>query len=519
MDYEPALQRERKARKKAEKLLEEKSRELYFSNQELVKNVDTLNAELLKNSFLMDVSRYGVERQRLRDFFPVIVRDMLDVAKVPFGAFDHYSFDKKLGSYRSDIIFNEEILTEAECEGISNSAILSELLKEASEQVLEEKTCKVITDFNEAVAKGEKSEDFLTGIHSIVALPAVSLEHVSGVVYLFFSEGDDSQDKLIQLFQDAMQQLGIMIEHRHQDDKLMESYEEVKQANQALESAQKQLVQSEKMASVGQLSAGIAHEINNPMGFIKSNIGSLADYVEDLNQFVSSSKKLIELSAESENKNIQLEAGSLKALWKSVDMDFLLEDCSALLSESKQGVVRVVDIVSGLKRFARKSEDEKEHCNVCDNIEEALKLANNQLKYSVDISKSLEPVKDVVGHGGELTQVFLNMLINASHAIEENGDISITVKEDNNGVAVAIADTGCGIDQAHLDSIFDPFFTTKDVGVGTGLGLSISYGIIEDHGGTITVNSEVGKGTEFYIWLPYPESDCVVDEVKEGGNQ
>ncbi len=507
MDFESAFHRERAARKKAEQLLEGKSRELYFANQELSENVDSLNEALLKNNFLMSINRYGSERQKLRNFLPIIIREMLSTAKMPFGYFDHYSFDPRIGSYRSEVVINDEFVIEGTLKETFKQSPFDELMNALSCYVSEKKQFHRSEDVRNITDDNAKKILLRFEINEVIALPIFSLEHMAGVIYLFTEKIKPDQRLFVQLFHDAMQQLGIMIEHRHQEDKLRESYEEIKVTNDALKKAQKQLIQSEKMASVGQLSAGIAHEINNPMGFIKSNIGSLVDYIENFEQYIRDSKQIIGLSEKSGNDALINVAKKLDANWQSVDMEFLLEDSSVLLKESQQGIERVVDIVGGLKRFARQSDNTKEPCNICDIVEEALKLANNELKYTVNINKSLEQVKVFNANSGELTQVFLNILINAAQAIEDDGDITITVFEENEGAAITIADTGCGIDQKYLDTIFDPFFTTKEIGVGTGLGLSISYGIIEDHGGIINVKSEVGKGTEFYIWLPYNEAD------------
>ncbi len=508
MDYEAAFQRERLARKKAEKFLEEKSRELYFTNEELRENIKSQNATLLQNSILLSVNRYGVEKEKLRNFFPGLIRDMLQLVEMPFGLFEHYSLGRNSQRYRSDIIVNHDLPAAKDSPDTLQEPAIDELVASLSGQVMEKKQLIMIDNVLSSLDESKTGILSTLNINFIIALPVISLESVAGIIYLCSDSISDEQDKIIHLYEGALKQLGMLVEHRYQEEKIKESYEELQVTNNALQTAQSQLVQSEKMASVGQLSAGIAHEINNPMGFIKSNIATLCDYVTDFEQYILLSKKLVELAGASSNDNLKVNAEEIEALSESIDLEFLLEDSASLLDESKHGIKRVIDIVSGLKRFARQSDNNKEPCNIRDNIEEALKLAHGELKYSVNVSSSFEDTSLVMVNGGEMTQVFLNMFINAGHAIKENGDIKVSTEDFNEGVKILISDNGCGMEQSVIDHIFDPFFTTKDVGVGTGLGLSISYGIIQDHGGDITVESVVGEGTTFIIWVPIGELDA-----------
>jgi len=305
------------------------------------------------------------------------------------------------------------------------------------------------------------------------------------------------------VFETGIKQLAIILEHRFQEDKLLASNREITSANEALKEAQKKLLQSEKMATVGQLSAGIAHEINNPMGFIKSNLTSLGEYLNDFIDYVKASKVLTNASLKTTDLSLSEPAKTVDKVWRDIDMNFLREDTQTLLNESQQGIKRIIDIVDGLKRFARQSDNQKTTCQLRTIIEEALKLASNELKFKGIVNTHFNDVSPIMGNSGELLQVFLNLFVNASHAMDEQGVLTIEMAENAGGVTINVSDNGCGIKEEHLASIFNPFFTTKDVGVGTGLGLSISYGIIEDHHGTIYVASEVGKGTQFSIWLPY----------------
>ena len=265
-----------------------------------------------------------------------------------------------------------------------------------------------------------------------------------------------------------------------------------------LAEAQNQLLQSEKMASIGVLAAGVAHEINNPIGFVSSNLGSLESYVQDLLELLAAYEKT-ESSAE-EREGLLEEISRLK---ETMDFDFLRQDVVSLLAESHDGIGRVKKIVQGLKDFAHI--DSEEHWQADDiraGIDSTLQVVWNELKYKCEIRKEygdLPPVECLIS---QLNQVFMNLLVNAAHAIDDKGIITIRTGSSGDWAWVEFSDTGKGIAPEHLKKIFDPFFTTKPVGKGTGLGLSVSYSIVEKHHGKIEVESEVGAGTTFRLWLP-----------------
>lgn len=269
-----------------------------------------------------------------------------------------------------------------------------------------------------------------------------------------------------------------------------------------LKKAQSQLVQSEKMASLGQLAAGVAHEINNPVGFVISNISTLNEYAEVLREFIE--KSLIYVA-----KPDGAIKQDLVSISKKEDLPFVVEDIMSIVKDAQEGLVRVKDIVANLKQFARTDEEESEAFDVNENIENTIKVAWNELKYHVTLNKELdESIPLAFGHAGQINQVVLNMLVNAAQAIEGDGQVSIRTTLVDEYVRLDIEDTGCGMPDEVKLKIFDPFFTTKPVNVGTGLGLSISYGIIEKQGGKIEVESEVGKGTCFKIYLPIAKEDA-----------
>ena len=261
-----------------------------------------------------------------------------------------------------------------------------------------------------------------------------------------------------------------------------------------LSEAHDQLLQSEKMASIGQLAAGIAHEINNPVGFVNSNMGSLQNYVGTLFGVLAEYERAAAAHP-------QL-APQLAALRQRADLDFLKEDVTDLVRESMDGLKRVKDIVQALKDFSHVGETEWQIADLHQGLDSTLNIVSNELKYKATIEKHYGVLPPIKCLASQLNQVFMNLLVNAGHAIKERGTIRISTGAADGWVWVEVADTGAGIKPEHLNRIFEPFFTTKPVGSGTGLGLSLSYGIVNKHGGKIEVVSELGKGTRFTVRLP-----------------
>ncbi|MBI4715341.1 MAG: HAMP domain-containing protein [Nitrospirae bacterium] len=277
---------------------------------------------------------------------------------------------------------------------------------------------------------------------------------------------------------------------------------ELEAANRALKEAHGQLLQREKLASVGQLAAGVAHEINNPLGFINSNLATLDGYVRDMARMLQQYRSLeqtAERSADESLKNSMKEIGSLK---EEIDMTFLLSDVRQLIQESRDGVDRVKKIVLDLKEFSHVDQAEWEESDLHRGLDSTLNIAWNELKYRVRVIKEYGDLPRVPCYPQQVNQVFMNILINAAQAIPEKGTIRIRTYVDSLQAVVEIQDNGAGIPEEIRKKIFDPFFTTKPVGKGTGLGLSIAYGIIQRHQGRIEVESRPGEGTTFRIFLP-----------------
>jgi hemerythrin-like metal-binding protein len=270
---------------------------------------------------------------------------------------------------------------------------------------------------------------------------------------------------------------------------------ELKQLNQKLASAQSQLLQSEKMASVGQLAAGVAHEINNPVGFVNSNLGTLEKYIVSLRSVLAVYESV---EANLDEKML----GEVSEIKRKVDLPFLLSDIPDLLKESQDGLARVKRIIQDLRDFSHVDESTWQLASLENCMDSTINVAFNEIKYKAEIVKIYAGLPQVECMPSQINQVFLNLLVNAAQAIETKGVITIRTGIEGSEVWVEVEDTGKGIAAEHLQKIFDPFFTTKPVGKGTGLGLSVSFGIVQKHAGRIEVRSELGKGTVMRVWLP-----------------
>jgi signal transduction histidine kinase len=261
-----------------------------------------------------------------------------------------------------------------------------------------------------------------------------------------------------------------------------------------LERLQAQLVHTEKMASLGQLSAGIAHELNNPAGFVYGNMDLLQDYVSELSKLFDTYDKLV----------LPEEAASLVASVKTqISYEKLISDLNSIISDCREGARRICDVVKNLRLFSRLDEAELKSIDIHSGIDSTVRLLSSYYGTGrILLRRDYSALPPVDCYAGQLNQVWMNLLINAAQAVDDQGEVTISTKLDGQSVTIMITDNGSGIPEDELTRIFDPFFTTKPVGEGTGLGLSISYGIIVRHGGTIAVVSEVGKGTTFTVRIP-----------------
>jgi PAS domain S-box-containing protein len=264
-----------------------------------------------------------------------------------------------------------------------------------------------------------------------------------------------------------------------------------------------QLLRQEKLASLGQLAAGVAHEINNPVGFVSSNLQMLQTYLKDMSQYVERTDALMgQLSNARLRDSLGEHIGEFAEWRRQLRVEHTIEEARQSVVESIDGLNRVKKIVSALGEFSHADHDELDWADLNEGLESTINIVWNELKYRATLHRDYGDLPKVSCYPHQLNQVFMNLLVNAAQAIPERGEIWIKTWADTDRVYIDIRDSGSGIPEDQLSKIFDPFFTTKPVGQGTGLGLSIVYGIVERHGGTIRVNSRVGEGTTFHLAFP-----------------
>lgn len=280
---------------------------------------------------------------------------------------------------------------------------------------------------------------------------------------------------------------------------LQKTMGELEKAYDELKMTQSQILQQEKMASIGQLAAGVAHEINNPTGFIISNLGSMGKYLEKIKAFFDDMKQVAAGAPAAVHDQFE-------QLLKQHKINFVLEDVPDLIAESVDGAERVKTIVQNLKNFSRVDQAENTMADINECIDSTINIVWNELKYKTTLRKEYGDIPRTKCFPQQLNQVFMNLLVNGAQAIPEKGEIIVRTWQENGFICASFTDTGKGIKPEHLNRLFEPFFTTKEVGKGTGLGLSIAYDIVtKKHNGAISVDSEVGRGSTFTVKIPIVE--------------
>ena len=327
---------------------------------------------------------------------------------------------------------------------------------------------------------------------------ALSMNRIGEAVA--FVEDDVKRGRsLVTLVALVVDNANLRSEQMERIERLSQLNDEMHAMNARLQATQQQLLQSEKMASIGQLAAGVAHEINNPVGYVYSNISSLQGYVSELLAVVRHFR------------------GKGDGPAPTCDIDFLEEDIPQLVNETREGLDRVKKIVQDLKDFSRVDKsDDWEDANLVKGLESTLNIVQNEIKYKATVVKDLVPLPDVPCLPTQLNQVFMNLLVNAAQAIAHKGTITLRSGFDSEMVWVEVADDGCGMPADVQARIFEPFFTTKPVGKGTGLGLSVSYSIVQKHSGKIELRSAPGQGTSFRVMLPRTRANHLHGEAVHG---
>lgn len=344
--------------------------------------------------------------------------------------------------------------------------------------------------------------DILAGLKSIV--PAT--DYLPVIVLTADTSAEAKQQALSQGAKDFLAKpldraevilrIENLLETRFLYLRLQQQNEELQDTLTKLKSAQSQLVGNEKMASLGQLTAGIAHEINNPINFVSSNIPPLRRDIGDVLSIVQVYAEVVA------SQTLQSSFAVVETLKRRLDLDVVIKEIGEILDGVEEGAKRTAEIVKHLRSFSRLDEDVLKHVSVQEGLDTTLVLLRSKYEPRIRVIRNYEKVPPIDCYPGKLNQVFMNLLVNAIEAIPDSGIIRLDVRSVDDEVEIRVSDSGVGMTDAVMHRIFEPFFTTKDVGVGTGLGLSITFGIIERHHGSIRVESTVGVGTTFIIRLP-----------------
>lgn len=475
---ERRISREKKSRQMAEQLLAEKSREIYASNQ------------MLKDALL--------ESEQKRDELQFLLST---------------SGSLSLSGNNENLLTN---VTELTCTflhavwGISAVQIKSNSTFDIYTPICDRNkqwtnNTVFIQQINAQLARQPASKEWnIIDVNNSAIYPhtlkmmycSKPIDEGSVLLSAFLLKQEPNSSETLDALTIIQRQVRTFLIARKNGTVISETKDNLNIITQQLSSAKSQLMQSEKMASLGQLAAGIAHEINNPVGYIRSNLEVLSSHIQDISAFMAATKAFI-----AEQKLINDE--HYMGLVKEYDMEYIIEDTDDIVTSNIEGVDRISEIVNGLKTFSHQGETDFSALPIGQIVSAALNVVKNEVKYKHDVQHILnEQDIYIFGKLGQLQQVFVNIFVNAAQAMPDGGSIKIEYVLGSKSCQILVSDTGSGMSLTTQKQLFDPFYTTKPVGEGTGLGLSISYSIIESHKGTIEVESTEGVGTTFIITLP-----------------
>jgi len=469
-----ALNRERKAKLQLETKLDEYNQKSYQASQELLESYESARIRQIQLQFLTFLSSEHTENKNLsqmsRYFIDNVIQLLGNCNALIISMHNNTptSFDQ-IDAVNANWKSNFELLA-------TNKALANEI--ELLNKLESNSWHRYFGNKNYPQLYNISNQNTLLCL-------VISLNHTTKQIFVIGLNHFCYCEEFKQTLTIAAEQYSSIINKRITDVELSHNYSKLKKTLQALKSTQRKLSHNDKMASLGQLAAGVAHEINNPLSFIGSNLNTLKDYID-----------LYEA-------NLNLKTGG-----QDTSLEFARNDVYELLESCSVGVNRVSDIVNSLKSFSKKEENTFVILDVHDVIQESLKIVENQFKYHHDIIQKLftEPLI-IKGNFGKLQQVFINLFINAVQAMPDSGTLTIVSSMANHSAIIKIIDTGYGMSPKTLKKIFEPFYTTKNESEGTGLGLSVSYAIVINHNGQINVNSEIDSGSEFTLTLPlYMES-------------
>lgn len=473
--------RERQARKTAEKVLEDYSTQIYMSNQALQRSLSKSQKRERDLEFLANTSASVASDRDVNE----LLRTTSELTANFSGAVCACYSLNDTGQFGEN---NQSLVRFDENDWRFEPLIYNKLLSFVPDvdTLLENWYIQDVSN---------KLNIFDIDCQWLVALNfKLPSDRIGWIVFVLNQEMLDEETLFV--LDTAKSHIRAGLSRRVDRRKLEKKNRELKRAVLRLEKAQTQLIHSEKMASLGQLAAGVAHEINNPIGFILSNQRVMKDYVTALQSVLKSINDKL-------NSNQVIDNQWLNSLFSENEVNFIVEDLEALAKDNEDGAAKVSEIVNSLKHFSHSSDMEFKEVDITDCIHKALKVAANAMKSRREVKTEIPTELPIVnGNISQLQQVLINLLVNAAQATTASDSISIEVKFNDDNLSIAVSDTGSGMDERTLNRLFTPFFTTKDIGEGTGLGLSVSMGIIEGHGGTIEVDSEPGLGSTFTIILP-----------------
>lgn len=470
------LARERKAREAAESQLEAYSFNIYQTNEELKASLKSAQKSQGELKFLNELSYKvsgDIKLNALLTDCMFLISDFLDAT---FGF--HISMDD------------------------GELKIVSQYIPDSASNI---DTSKVFAEIQGEISLTENADTTKWYIQPLDSIPCQKTHWLlstaigtaaSSHSWLVIGYGEQLLDEeYLYVLDTARSQIQTGVNRRLNDARILRRNKTLQETIAHLEEAKAKLIQSEKMASLGQLAAGVAHEINNPIGFISSNLQTLKGYVNEISHFEQA------LNAELDSSALHTQYNQLK---REKDIDFIFTDIQELIDSNLQGIHRVSEIVKGLKTFSHTNANQPfEKVSLAEVSNQALKIAWNALKYDYVVENSLRDSEYfVLGNAGQLQQVFVNLIVNAIQAMPDGGTLRISGTKTSKHLQVTVEDTGIGMDEETLSKIYTPFFTTKPNGVGTGLGLSISFGILEAHDVDISIRSEVGKGSCFILSFP-----------------
>ncbi|GAB2693948.1 sensor histidine kinase [Aliiglaciecola aliphaticivorans] len=474
--------REKKARQLAENQLEKYSLDIYEANQSLKAALAGSEQKQLELEYLAHTSSAVASEIPLREMVSNIVDLTGEFCCARYGLFVISEEGQWLTEKTPKVWISEQGWQE-------NNAIkefVTDLLPVSNNDLLASWRSAEIKN-NELNESAPLNSIFYTNV-------AWSGKKIGWLAFLS-QEAELNQDLEV-ILNTSKEHLVSGVRRRLTDIRILQRNVQLQDSLSSLEKARRQLIQSEKMASLGQLAAGVAHEINNPIAFIRSNLEVLQDYLHDY-------KKLTSEVQTNLTKQNTLDTSQFSQICKKIDLDYIEEDSEDLLKSNIEGLDRVKEIVDNLKGFSHAGDEALVATSLNNCIQSALKIAGNMFKYEHKVINNISgDCPPVLGNSGQLQQVFVNLFVNAAHAMEKGGILTIDYTHIKEGVVVHIQDTGCGMDEETVNQLFTPFFTTKPVGIGTGLGLSVSYAILEAHGAQVTVDSQLNLGTTFHIKFP-----------------